>query len=182
MKVLFGKVRRHVPDRAFNDVLRHLPGKLGARWRMVWLRRFAREIGEGCSVGQGVILLNIRNLRLGTGVGVPRDSTLDARGGLVVEDEALIGFESVILTRTHNSDRTDVSIQSQGMHDAPVRIGRRAWLGTRVVVVPGVTIGEGAIVGSGAVVTGDVAPFDVVAGVPARRIRNRLQPASGDGD
>ena len=51
---------------------------------------------------------------------------------------------------------------------APVRIGDRVWIGTRAVVLKGVTVGDGAVVAAGAVVTADVPPGAVVAGVPAR--------------
>lgn len=51
---------------------------------------------------------------------------------------------------------------------APVRIGDRVWLGTRAVVLKGVTIGDGAVVAAGAVVTKDVPAHAIVAGVPAR--------------
>ncbi len=53
---------------------------------------------------------------------------------------------------------------------APVRIGDRVWVGTRAVVLKGVTIGEGAVVAAGTVVTADVPAGAVVAGVPARVI------------
>ena len=49
-------------------------------------------------------------------------------------------------------------------------IGNDAWIGTRAVILPGVTIGDAAIVGAGAVVTKDVKPFALVTGVPARQV------------
>jgi acetyltransferase-like isoleucine patch superfamily enzyme len=55
--------------------------------------------------------------------------------------------------------------------EAPVRIGNDAWIGCLVVILKGVTIGEGAIVGAGSVVTKDVPPFTVVAGNPAKVVR-----------
>jgi acetyltransferase-like isoleucine patch superfamily enzyme len=53
----------------------------------------------------------------------------------------------------------------------PIRVEEDAWLGAGVIVLPNITIGRGAIVGAGAVVTRGVAPYTVVAGVPARVIR-----------
>jgi len=54
---------------------------------------------------------------------------------------------------------------------APVRIGRGAWLGQNVVVMPGVTIGELAVVGANSVVTRDVPPRTIAVGVPARPVK-----------
>lgn len=56
----------------------------------------------------------------------------------------------------------------------PVTIGNDVWIGHGAVVMPGVSIGDGAVVGANAVVTRDVAPYTIVAGVPARRIRDRF--------
>ena len=55
-----------------------------------------------------------------------------------------------------------------------VTIGHDTWLGHGSTVLPGVTVGDGAAVGSGAVVTKDVAPYTIVAGVPARPLRERF--------
>ena len=60
--------------------------------------------------------------------------------------------------------------------DQPVEVGHDVWLGHGAIVLPGVTIGNGAVVGAGAVVTDDVAPYTVVAGVPAEPIRRRFGP------
>ncbi len=56
----------------------------------------------------------------------------------------------------------------------PVTIGHDVWLGHGAIVLPGVTIGIGAAVGAGAVVSKDVAPYAIVAGVPARPLRQRF--------
>ena len=60
-------------------------------------------------------------------------------------------------------------------YPAPIVIGKNVWLGSCVVVVPGVKIGDGAIVGAGSVVTKDIPPGVVAAGAPARVIR-KIQP------
>ena len=59
----------------------------------------------------------------------------------------------------------------------PVTIGHDVWIGHNVTVLPGVTIGNGAAIGAGAVVTKDVAPYTVVAGVPAKPIKLRFDDA-----
>ena len=55
-----------------------------------------------------------------------------------------------------------------------VVIGNDVWIGHGVIIMPGLTVGDGAVVGAGAVVTGDVEPYSVVAGNPARLIRKRF--------
>jgi acetyltransferase-like isoleucine patch superfamily enzyme len=158
----------------YNEFLRHLPERYGARLRSEYLRRgHAGAFGPGSSIGRGCRVLRPENLRVGTDVRISRDITLDARGGLTIDDQALIGFESILLTYTHNADQIGVPVQDQGFWSAPVHIGARAWLGMRVMILPGVTIGEDAIVASGAVVTKDVAARTIVAGVPAELLRER---------
>lgn len=61
-----------------------------------------------------------------------------------------------------------------------VTIGHDTWLGHGSTVLPGVTVGDGATVGAGAVVTRDVAPYTVVAGVPARTVRRRFDEATAE--
>jgi len=58
--------------------------------------------------------------------------------------------------------------------DQPVEVGHDVWIGHGAMVLPGVTIGNGAVVGAGAVVVDDVAPYTIVAGVPAEPIRRRF--------
>ena len=54
---------------------------------------------------------------------------------------------------------------------APIRLGDRAWVAARAIVLPGITIGAGAVVGAGSVVTRDIPEGCVAAGNPARIVR-----------
>jgi acetyltransferase-like isoleucine patch superfamily enzyme len=58
----------------------------------------------------------------------------------------------------------------------PLRIGHDVWIGQNVVIQQGISIGDGAIIAAGSVVTKDVAPYTIVAGVPASIVRNRFSP------
>jgi acetyltransferase-like isoleucine patch superfamily enzyme len=57
-----------------------------------------------------------------------------------------------------------------------VTLGHEVWVGHDALILSGVTIGDGAVIGAGSVVSRDVAPFDVVAGNPARVVRSRFSP------
>jgi phosphonate metabolism protein (transferase hexapeptide repeat family) len=60
-----------------------------------------------------------------------------------------------------------------------VIVGNDVWIGHGAIVLPGVTVGDGAVIAAGAVVSRDVAPYTVVGGVPARKLRDRFDPAIG---
>jgi maltose O-acetyltransferase len=79
-----------------------------------------------------------------------------------------VAAEVRIYTREHDID--DPWFAETG---GPVTIEDYAYIGTRVTILPGVTVGRGAVVATGAVVTKDVAPYMLVGGVPAKPIRER---------
>jgi len=62
----------------------------------------------------------------------------------------------------------------------PVTIGHDVWIGHGVIILPGRTIGNGAVIAAGAVVTKDVAPYTIVAGVPAKPVRRRFSEKIAD--
>ena len=88
----------------------------------------------------------------------------------------MMGTDVTIITRNHRFDRTDIPMMEQGFEEErPVYIGNDVWIGDRVLILPGVHIGDGSIIAAGSVVTKDVPPYSIVAGVPARKIRDRFE-------
>lgn len=79
-----------------------------------------------------------------------------------------------IMTSIHNTERTAIPMFQQGhLPKRKVTICDDVWIGARVIILPGVTIGTGSIIGAGAIVTKDVPEYAVVAGTPAKVIKYR---------
>ncbi|QWT18321.1 maltose O-acetyltransferase [Collinsella sp. zg1085] len=108
------------------------------------------------------------NTHLGEGVFINSGCRFQDQGGIYIGDRALIGHNCMIATLNHNMEP---SLRGN-IVPSPVHIGADVWLGANVTVLPSVTIGDGAVVAAGAVVTKDVPARCVVAGVPAKVIKN----------
>jgi UDP-2-acetamido-3-amino-2,3-dideoxy-glucuronate N-acetyltransferase len=129
----------------------------------------------GCSIGD--------SSKIGTFVEIQKNATVGARckisshsflcEGVTIEDDCFVGHH-VCFTNDLFPRATSASGRLQTGADwkvIPTRVCRGASIGSGAVILAGVTIGAGALVGAGAVVTRDVAPGQVVAGVPARMLR-----------
>lgn len=96
-------------------------------------------------------------------------------GGIKIGSGTIIAHKVEILTRNHNYD-SDIlnSIPYDKVYILkPVIIEENVWVGSHVLITPGVSIGEGAVIGMGAVLTKDVPPYAVVGGNPAKIIKYR---------
>lgn len=91
-------------------------------------------------------------------------------GGITIEDDVLIGPRVNITSENHPLDPSD----RKALIPKPVHIKRNAWIGAGATILPGVTVGENAVVAAGAVVSRDVPPNTVVAGIPAKVVKDHL--------
>lgn len=108
-------------------------------------------------------------VRIGRGCSINRDCLFDASASITIGEGVAIGMGSLFATSTHYLGPAS---ERAGMLEAwPIVIEDGAWLGARVVVLPGVTVGRGCVIAAGAVVTEDCAPSHLYGGVPARQLR-----------
>jgi carbonic anhydrase/acetyltransferase-like protein (isoleucine patch superfamily) len=142
----------------------------------------------GIYVGDDVMLFDRVRLLLGDAdtkliignrVGVNLGAYLSGEGGLMIDDDVLIGPYAMLLSAGHEIHSRTTLISQAPIVGAQIHVASGAWIGAGSVVLPGVTVGEGAVVGAGSVVVSDVEPFSIVAGNPACRIgyRGRRAPS-----
>ncbi len=112
------------------------------------------HIGEDCSIGG--------------------QTTITSGGGVQIGNFVMIAGQGYIGGGRYHTEDLDTPMIQQGNYTrGPVRIEDDVWIGAAVSVLDGVHIGKGAIVGAGSVVTKDVAPRQIVAGIPAKPIGSR---------
>ena len=117
-------------------------------------------IGTGCNLGQNVVIMP--GTRIGNNVKI--QNNVSVYEGVELEDDVFCGpscvFTNVINPRSH------VSRKSEYLRTL---VRRGASIGANATIICGATIGEYAFIGAGAVVRGDVLPYALMVGVPARR-------------
>ena len=150
-----------------------MPGwKFGYRFRRFLAKRFLAKMGRGviikqrCYIGKGDEIRVGNNSQLGQGARI--------NSYVTIGDNVLMGPDVVIMSSSHAFERIDIPINKQGACPIrPITIGNDVWIGTRVIILPGVAIGDQAVIAAGSVVTKDVPARAIVGGVPAKFIRER---------
>ena len=148
-----------------NSFVSNVPSK---RFRFSMLKRFGMHLDKNVRFYAGFHVRNPQGISIAKGASIGPKVLLDGRKGLSIGKSVVIAYEAIIWTLNH--DYNNVCFAGKG---ASVKIEEYAWICSRAIILPGVTIGKGAIVASGAVVTKDVPPFAIVGGVPAKIIGMR---------
>jgi len=133
-----------------------------------------KKVGRNINIQKGAYFHTGSEIEIGDN----SDLGINCRiyGQVVIGNDVMMAPDVIIMTSNHNFDRLDTPMRNQG--DAAVRpvvIGNDVWIGTRVLILPGVHIGNGSILAAGAVVTKNVPDFAIVGGNPARIIKFRKQ-------
>jgi acetyltransferase, cysE/lacA/lpxA/nodL family len=108
-----------------------------------------------------------KHITFGKNIFINKEVILTDLGGITIEDNVLFGSRVSLLTVNHIID----PVKRRGLTTGKIHIKRNAWLGANVTVLAGVTIGENSIVAANSVVTKDVPDNVIVAGSPAKVIK-----------
>ncbi len=137
-------------------------------------------IGDNVSINSntiidctGVINELGESLEIGNNVGIAQNCFIQVRGPVVIGSNTIFGPNVSVFSENHNSDNLEELIINQGTNRHGVKIGSNVWVGTRVVILDGVKIGNNAIIAAGSVVNKEVPENAIIGGVPAKIIKYR---------
>lgn len=144
------------------------------------LSRSGIKLGKNVTILKGTIiectgvLSNLgEGLTIGNNVGIAQNCFIQVRGKVEIGNDVIFGPNVSIFSENHNFDNPDLPISKQGETRIGVKIEDGVWIGTRAVILDGIILGKNSIVAAGSVVTKNVPPYAIVAGIPAKIIKNR---------
>jgi acetyltransferase-like isoleucine patch superfamily enzyme len=150
-----------------------LPPLAFGRLRTRLLRRCGVSIGARTVLCGRIAISGVRHaeraLRIGAACFVNDGCRFETGAPISIGDRVYLGHDVTVLTTSH-----DIGPHEQrcdGVVSAAVAIGHGVWVGSRALILPGVSIGDGAVIAAGSVVTRSVAADALVAGVPAVPVR-----------
>lgn len=159
---------------------RHLP--VSSNKYTLWARFIRRLVcrplfnyaGRNINIEKGAAFGTGSQIEIGDNSGIGINCQLF--GPIKIGCDVMMSSDVIILTANHKFDRLDIPMRQQGSNSPrPVTIEDDVWIGTRVIILPGVKIAKGAIIGAGAIVTKDVPGYAIVGGNPAKIIKYRNQ-------
>jgi hypothetical protein len=150
----------------------HGPGLVGSRCRITVTKSGTLELGSRVVLADDAELKSAGTLRLGNCVGINRYSRIMAVDSITIGDWVTLAQFVTILDHTYNIVKNDQgAMRLSGYKTAPVKIGSNIWIGDKVTILKGVTIGDNVVIGAHSLVNRDVPSNCIVAGNPARVVR-----------
>ena len=135
--------------------------------------KLLKRIGKDVHISEAVIIDHPSRVELGDHVSINPFCYIHGEGGVTIGNNVRIGSHVCIISIDMVYKDPNLPIRAQGIAKAPIVIEDDVWLGAQSTILKGVKIREGSVVGAGAVVTRNVSPYVVVAGVPAKIIKER---------
>nr|WP_301334511.1 putative colanic acid biosynthesis acetyltransferase [Variovorax dokdonensis] len=139
-----------------------------APWRRLLLRCFGARMAPGSDVRASARVWYPANLSMDERAVIGPQVNVYSMGLIEVGHDALVSQGAHLCAGSHDSDSPEFQLVAK-----PIRIGAHAWVAAEAFVGPGANVGEGAVVGARAVVFGELQPWTIYSGNPARVIRPR---------
>jgi acetyltransferase-like isoleucine patch superfamily enzyme len=149
-----------------NKLVTYIPSK---SIRIFFYKKLFRlKIGKGSYIFMGTSFNGVGNIQIGENSIINQNCRLANNGNIKIGNNTSLSPEVFILTADHDLHSPNFIGRVK-----PVTIEDYVFIGARATIMPGVTLSKGCAVAAGAIVTKDVAPYIIVAGVPAKPIGKR---------
>ena len=168
---LTNRLRRALWNLAYAIFFRLSPRPVHA-WRSLLLRLFGAKLGPKCHIYPKARIWAPWNLICEDRVSVADDAEIYNPSPVYMGSHCIVSQGAYICGATH--EYNDPAFR---LVHFPMRLGPYSWVCARATVNPGVNVGAGAILALGSVATRDLEPFGIYAGIPARKVKERLRSA-----
>lgn len=144
------------------------------RFRVFLYRVCGFEVARNALVYRNVLLLG--KVSIGQRSSISNNSTISgASAGVFIGSDVMIAPGCCIVAFDHGMRMGDVPMIRQPLIEGAIVIGDGAWISANCTITKGIAIGRGAVIAANSVVTSDVEDFAIVGGVPAKRIKSRIE-------
>lgn len=131
--------------------------------------------GENSEFRAGAYAVFCSQISIGKNIIIRPNTVLmsDEIAKITIEDNVMIGMGVHFYVNNHKFERKDIPLIEQGYYPSEdIVVKEGSWIGANSIILPGITIGRNAVIGAGSIVTRSVPDFTVVAGNPAKKIKN----------
>lgn len=153
--------------------------QIGTNVNINCLSRKGIYIGENVTIKDNTIIecTGVFNelgetLVIGNNVGIAQGCFIQVRGKVIIGNDVIMGPGVMIFSENHNYENSNILIRNQGTNRKGILIKDNVWIGANSKILDGVTLEENSVVAAGSVVTKSFPPNSIIAGIPAKKIKN----------
>lgn len=131
------------------------------------------KVGDNSSILQDCVIRTCSGkITIGKNVTINYGCIFHGLGGIAIGDNTMLSPRVMIYAQNHGIKKEEL-LRTQAQTAKGVTVGEDVWIGAGAIIVDGVTIGKGSIIGAGSVVTKSIPPYEIWAGNPAKKIKDR---------
>lgn len=137
-------------------------------------------LGDNVKIGAYSVIVSAPASNLGEGISMGANSAVDAysflgsSGFISIGENVIMGQHVGFHPENHDFDRIDVPIREQGTTRQGITVEDDVWVGSNTIFLDGAHVGKGCVIGAGSVVRGNIPPYSIAVGVPAKVVRSRI--------